>query len=122
MSDRVVYLMRGLPSCGKSHTARKLAESGGIVLVKNNLEDVVRALGLSQKTFSRIKINLFWAFIYNIIGIPIAAGVLTGAGFTLSPTLAGAAMAFSSLSVLLSSLLLNNASLYKEETMNALSP
>lgn len=90
-------------------------ESGGIVLVKNNLEDVVRALGLSQKTFSRIKINLFWAFIYNIIGIPIAAGVLAGAGFTLSPTLAGVAMAFSSLSVLLSSLLLNNAPLYKEE-------
>lgn len=91
-------------------------ESGGIVLVKNHLEDVVRALELSQKTFGRIKLNLFWAFIYNIIGIPVAAGALAGLGFTLSPTLAGAAMAFSSLSVVLSSLLLSNAPLYKEET------
>lgn len=89
-------------------------ESGGIVLVKNNLEDVVRALELSQKTFNRIKINLFWAFIYNVIGIPIAAGALVWAGLTLSPTLAGVAMAFSSLSVVLSSLLLSSLPLYKE--------
>lgn len=91
-------------------------ESGGIVLVKNNLEDVVRALQLSQKTFKRIKLNLFWAFIYNVIGIPIAAGALVAVGFTLNPTLAGAAMAFSSLSVVLSSLLLTSTPLYKEET------
>jgi len=90
-------------------------ESGGIVLVKNNLEDVVRALQLSQKTFGRIKINLFWAFIYNLIGIPIAAGALTAAGFVLSPNLAGLAMAFSSVSVLISSLLLGRTRLYKEE-------
>jgi Cu+-exporting ATPase len=90
-------------------------ESGGIVLVKNNLEDVVRALQLSQKTFGRIRINLFWAFIYNLIGIPIAAGALTAAGFVLSPNLAGLAMAFSSVSVLISSLLLGRARLYKEE-------
>ncbi len=90
-------------------------ESGGIVLVKNHLEDVVRALELSQKTFGRIKLNLFWAFIYNIIGIPVAAGALAGLGFTLNPTLAGAAMAFSSVSVVLSSLLLSSTPLYKEE-------
>lgn len=90
-------------------------ESGGIVLVKNNLEDVVRALQLSQKTFGRIKINLFWAFIYNVIGIPIAAGALAWNGFVLSPALAGIAMALSSVSVVVSSLLLARSRLYKEE-------
>jgi Cu+-exporting ATPase len=97
-------------------------ESGGIVLVKNNLEDVVRALQLSQKTFNRIKLNLFWAFIYNTIGIPIAAGVLAGFGFVLNPELAALAMAFSSVSVVASSLLLGTASLYKNETSMKLNP
>lgn len=86
-------------------------ESGGIVLVKNDLMDVVKALSLSQKTFSRIKINLFWAFIYNTLGIPIAAGVFVWAGLSLSPELAGLAMAFSSVSVVISSLLLGRARL-----------
>ena len=86
-------------------------ESGGIVLVKNNLQDVVRALVLSQKTFERIKLNLFWAFIYNTAGIPIAAGLFVWAGLTLSPELAGLAMAFSSVSVVISSLLLNRSKL-----------
>lgn len=86
-------------------------ESGGVVLVKSDLRDVVRALTLSQKTFGRIKLNLFWAFIYNIIGIPIAAGVLHSLGITLSPELAGVAMACSSASVVLSSLLLNRTKL-----------
>lgn len=82
-------------------------ESGGIVLVKNDLRDVSKALELSRKTFSRIKLNLFWAFIYNTLGIPIAAGVFVWAGVTLNPELAGLAMAFSSVSVVISSLLLN---------------
>lgn len=86
-------------------------ESGGIVLVKNDLQDVVKALSLSQKTFDRIKLNLFWAFIYNTLGIPIAAGLFVGLGFTLSPELAGLAMALSSISVVASSLLLNSAKL-----------
>lgn len=86
-------------------------ESGGIVLVKNNLQDVVQALTLSQKTFGRIKLNLFWAFIYNTLGIPIAAGLFVWAGLTLSPELAGLAMAFSSVSVVTSSLLLNRTKL-----------
>lgn len=81
-------------------------EAGGIVLIKNDLEDVVRALKLSQKTFKRIKLNLFWAFIYNILGIPVAAGLFSGIGLTLSPEFAGLAMAFSSLSVVISSVLL----------------
>jgi Cu+-exporting ATPase len=86
-------------------------ESGGIVLVKNDLRDVDRALALSKKTFNRIKLNLFWAFIYNVLGIPVAAGVFFAAGLTLSPELAGLAMAFSSLSVVTSSVLLNRAKL-----------
>jgi len=68
---------------------------------------VVRAFDMSQKTFRRILLNLFWASIYNILGIPIAAGVFVGLGLTLNPELAGLAMALSSLSVLTSSLLLN---------------
>jgi Cu+-exporting ATPase len=82
-------------------------ESGGIVLVKNNLLDVVTSLVLAQKTYNRILFNLFWAFIYNIIGIPIAAGLFTHFGVTLSPEIAGLAMALSSITVVLSSLLLN---------------
>ncbi|MGX6427549.1 copper-translocating P-type ATPase [Levilactobacillus yonginensis] len=86
-------------------------ESGGIVLVKNDLMDVVRALELSKKTFSRIKLNLFWAFIYNTLGIPVAAGLFAVFGLSLSPELAGLGMALSSLSVVASSLLLNKSHL-----------
>lgn len=86
-------------------------ESGGIVLVKNDLRDVVRALELSQKTFNRIKLNLFWAFIYNTLGIPVAAGLFVVFGLSLSPELAGLGMALSSLSVVASSLLLNKSKL-----------
>ncbi|EHO51928.1 haloacid dehalogenase-like hydrolase [Lentilactobacillus kisonensis F0435] len=86
-------------------------ESGGIVLVKNDLRDVDRALELSRKTFNRIKLNLFWAFVYNVLGIPVAAGVFYFIGLTLSPELAGLAMALSSLSVVTSSVLLNKAKL-----------
>lgn len=82
-------------------------ESGGIVLVKNDLRDVYKALKLSKKTFNRIKLNLFWAFVYNVLGIPVAAGVFYFIGMTLSPELAGLAMALSSLSVVTSSVLLN---------------
>ena len=86
-------------------------DSGGIILVKNDLRDVATALEISKKTFGRIKLNLFWAFVYNILGIPIAAGVFYGLGFALSPELAGLAMAFSSLSVVISSLLLGKTKL-----------
>ena len=82
-------------------------ESAGIVLTRNDLTGVVRAFDMSKKTFHRILLNLFWAFIYNVIGIPIAAGVFSGVGLALNPELAGLAMAFSSVSVLTSSLLLN---------------
>ena len=82
-------------------------ESADLVLTTNNLLGVVRAFDMSKKTFNRILLNLFWAFIYNVIGIPIAAGVFSGIGLVLNPELAGLAMAFSSVSVLTSSLMLN---------------
>ncbi len=82
-------------------------ESAGIVLTHNDLTGVVRAFDMSKRTFNRILLNLFWAFIYNVIGIPIAAGVFSGIGLVLNPELAGLAMAFSSVSVLTSSLMLN---------------
>lgn len=82
-------------------------ESGDIVLVNGNMRDVVRAVRLGRKTLTKIKQNLFWAFIYNIIGIPIAAGLLYPAfGLYLKPEFAGLAMSFSSVSVVTNSLLL----------------
>ena len=82
-------------------------EAGGIVLMTSDLTGVLRALDLSKQTFTRIKLNLFWALIYNLIGIPVAAGLFSFIGVSLSPELAALAMAFSSVSVLLSSLMLN---------------
>jgi len=82
-------------------------ETGDIVLVRNDLLDVERAIRLGRKTLGKIKQNLFWALIYNIIGIPIAAGVLYPlTGTLLPPEWAGLAMAFSSVSVVTSSLML----------------
>jgi len=75
-------------------------ESGDIVLMKGHLSGVLAALSLSRATMRNIKQNLFWAFIYNVIGIPVAAGVLhLFGGPTLNPMIAGGAMAMSSVSV-----------------------
>ncbi|MCK7534263.1 MAG: hypothetical protein MZV63_26190 [Marinilabiliales bacterium] len=74
-------------------------------MVKGDLEKIVSAIKLSGLTLQTIKQNLFWAFIYNIIAIPIAAGILYPInGFLLNPMIAGGAMAFSSVSVVLNSL------------------
>ena len=82
-------------------------ETGEIVLVKDDLRDVVTAIDLSSYSMRKIKQNLFWAFIYNSLGIPIAAGVLYPfTGFLLNPIIAGAAMAGSSVSVVTNSLLM----------------
>jgi Cu+-exporting ATPase len=82
-------------------------ESGDIILIKDDLRDVVLALDLSHYAMRKIKQNLFWAFFYNIVGIPVAAGLLYPfTGFLLSPIIAGAAMAFSSVSVVSNSLLM----------------
>ena len=87
-------------------------ESGNIVLMRNDLLDVPRAIKLSKFTMAKIKQNMFWALIYNVLGIPIAAGVLyTWTGWLLSPILAGGAMALSSVSVVSNSLLLKRKKL-----------
>jgi P-type Cu+ transporter len=80
-------------------------EAGDMVLVKDDLRDVVMALDLSRYAMKKIRQNLFWAFFYNLIGIPVAAGILFPlTGFLLSPMVAGAAMALSSVSVVTNSL------------------
>lgn len=91
-------------------------EAGDIVLMKGNPYDVVNALILGKATMSKIKQGMFWALIYNIIGIPIAAGVLYGyTGWLLSPILAGGAMALSSVSVVTNALLLRGITFKKEK-------
>lgn len=82
-------------------------ETAGIVLMRDRLLDVVESIRLSRATFNTIRQNLFWAFAYNVLGIPLAAGILLPAfGVLLSPAWAGAMMAFSSVSVVSNSLLL----------------
>jgi Cu+-exporting ATPase len=83
-------------------------ESAGIVLVRDDVRDVAAAMDLSRYAMKKIRQNLFWAFFYNTIGIPVAAGILYPfTGFLLNPIIAGAAMAFSSVSVVTNSLLIN---------------
>jgi Cu+-exporting ATPase len=80
-------------------------EAGDVVLMRGDLLGVVRAIALARRTMRTMRQNLFWAFVYNVIGIPIAAGALYPAfGLQLSPILASAAMAFSSVSVVSNSL------------------
>ena len=74
-------------------------ESADVVLVGKNLSDAVRAIRLGRAVYRNICENLFWAFAYNVIGIPLAAGVLTPLGITMSPMLAAAAMSLSSVCV-----------------------
>ena len=76
-------------------------ESAGVTLVKGNLQGIVRAIHLSRGTMRNIRQNLFWAFAYNALGVPLAAGVLYPFfGILLSPIIAAAAMSFSSVSVI----------------------
>jgi len=87
-------------------------ETGGITLVRGDLSGIVRARRLSEATMSNIRQNLFFAFIYNLLGVPIAAGVLYPFfGILLSPVLAAAAMSLSSVSVITNSLRLRNVKL-----------
>jgi Cu+-exporting ATPase len=87
-------------------------ESAGITLVKGDLRAIVRALRLSRATMRNIRQNLFLAFVYNAVGVPVAAGVLYPfTGILISPIWASAAMTFSSISVILNALRLRKAPL-----------
>ncbi len=87
-------------------------ESAGVTLVKGDLRAIVRARRLSRGTMQNIRQNLFFAFIYNVLGVPIAAGILYPfAGILLSPMIASAAMTFSSVSVIANALRLRRLAL-----------
>ena len=84
-------------------------ESADVILLKNSINDVFKAISLSKMTMKNIKQNLFWAFFYNIVGIPVAAGILYPfTGHLLNPMIAGGAMALSSVSVVTNALRLKN--------------
>jgi Cu+-exporting ATPase len=88
------------------------AEAADVTLMRNDLAGVHQALTLARRTMATMKQNLFWAFVYNVVGIPVAAGALFPAfGLLLNPVLASAAMAFSSVSVVTNSLRLRGARL-----------
>ncbi len=91
-------------------------EASDIVLIKNDINDIPAAIKLSYKTVKTVKQNLFWAFCYNSIAIPVAAGALYPAfGLLLSPIIAAGAMSLSSISVLLNSLRLKRIKIYQKE-------
>ena len=88
------------------------AEAADVVLMRGDLDGVASAIALSRRTMRTMRQNLFWAFVYNVVGIPVAAGVLYPSfGILLSPILARASMAFSSVSVVTNSLRLRRARL-----------
>ena len=97
-------------------------ETGDIILVKNDLNDVVTALELSEETMGKIKQNLFFSLFYNLIGIPIAARVFASFGLLLNPELAGLAMALSSISVVTNSLLLRTFRPRKRNYLSMVAP
>ncbi len=87
-------------------------ESAGVTLVKGDLRGIVKAIVLSRATMKNIRQNLFFAFIYNSLGVPVAAGVLYPFfGILLSPVIAAAAMSFSSVSVIVNALRLKKQTL-----------
>jgi len=97
-------------------------ETGEIVLVRGDPQDVVTALELSRKTMGKIRQNLFFALFYNLLGIPIAARVFSGFGLSLKPELAGLAMALSSVSVVTNSLLLRGFRPGKRDIFSQVAP
>jgi Cu+-exporting ATPase len=91
-------------------------ESAGITLVKGDLGGIVRARTLAERTLGNIKQNLFFAFVYNALGVPVAAGILYPLfGVLLSPMIAAAAMSLSSVSVIANALRLRTVELQEQE-------
>lgn len=97
-------------------------ETGGIVIIRNDLRDVLTAIQLSRETMGKIKQNMFFALFYNVVGIPIAARVFMSVGLVLRPELAGLAMAFSSVSVVSNSLLLKGFRPRKKNWISSAAP
>ena len=97
-------------------------ETGGIVIIRNDLMDVIHAIQLSRETIAKVKQNMFFALFYNVIGIPIAARVFASVGIILRPELAGLAMAFSSVSVVTNSLLLKRFKPGKKNYLSTIAP
>lgn len=97
-------------------------ETGGIVIMRDDLNDVVSAIQLSRETLQKIKQNMFFALFYNVVGIPIAARVFMGFGLILKPELAGLAMALSSVSVVTNSLTLRFFKPGKRNWISLLAP
>lgn len=89
-------------------------DSASIVLIKSSLADVPAAIRLSRATLNNIKLSLFWAFFYNCLGIPLAAGVFVPLGITLSPMIGALAMSLSSFCVVTNALRLNLVKIYKD--------
>ncbi len=97
-------------------------ETGGVVMVKNDLRDVVTAKELSKETFDKVRQNMFFALFYNVMGIPIAARVFSSLGIVLRPELAGIAMVLSSVSVVSNSLLLRRFRPGKKNYISKVAP
>lgn len=97
-------------------------DSANIVLLKSNMADLPAAIKLSRATLKNIKLSLFWAFFYNCLGIPLAAGVLIPFGITLTPMIGAAAMSLSSFCVVTNALRLNLVKIYKKHTVKEFKP
>ncbi|MBR2381038.1 MAG: heavy metal translocating P-type ATPase [Clostridia bacterium] len=97
-------------------------DSANVVLIKSNMADLPAAIKLSRATLNNIKLSLFWAFFYNCLGIPLAAGVLIPFGITLTPMIGAAAMSLSSFCVVTNALRLNLVKIYKKHKQKEFKP
>ena len=97
-------------------------DSANVVLIKSNLADLPATIKLSRATLNNIKLSLFWAFFYNCLGIPLAAGVLIPFGITLTPMMGAAAMSLSSFCVVTNALRLNLVKIYKKHKTKEFKP